>query len=881
MASFKLPCPSCEHQVPIKSEKAIGTKVECPKCKYRFKAEEPAGGIPKDTEKADKAEKKKKLAVSPDAAGGKKKSKKLAVIVGVMAVAVLAAVGFAVIGGGGSDPKPKPRPNFNPTPNPKTNPGDPKEEPVEPKKEVEPPKKPTATPSDKDASNLLPGQTVALYRFDVEKIKLTPASFFFDQNSLKMFSGSFGIDADQVSLYYHAFVGSSRDPFGVVRLKSPVFEKDIVAGIAPTTASKSVKKKWTLYAFKSNPFANAVSNAFHFDSLFAEVYEKLPSSAVKTATGPRVIGFCVYDSQHIFIGDHAQLDSFLSGLDAKGLPKAQSAVGTPPPGVIQAENPLFLSIDPKLKRAMKDLGGEASTPPLFLYSEKTVQGLYDPKLLKTEFQPITAILDPILTRAQYISASVSMFTTYGLSTSIRLVMDSDTAAFEVVRDQLVPNLQLAAWGTGMFLNTVVEPRNFTTVGMMTPEIGPGGTQPPIGPAPGPGGMQPPIGPGTQPPIGPGGVQPPIGPGGVQPLIDPNKPQPTAPSHIALSMTDKYVTIAAELNWTAETYRLKLEPRLVGVVNTIKGKMAVFASDLSYHGLIAAVPKMTAPPSGHFPRGTAERKLTDVSRMGLRHQPNTRVSLFAELLPFMGRDGLSRMIDRNAAWYENDLKANIRNLEAGEAWVPELLVPAYPQSSWRATSPFVADGRILGGTNYVAIAGKDINAARFDPTKPENAKKMGMVGYDWGSKVDEVKDGLSNTIFLMQTPPGLSQPWIAGGGATVRGLDAAEPMRGLSHKYGTPAGKDGTYVLMGDGSVRFVPANINPKVILAMSTRAGDDGADLGNLDKAAERVDIPKPADAELKTDPKPTEPKKDPKTEAVNTGDLKKEPAPAPTEKK
>ena len=42
--------------------------------------------------------------------------------------------------------------------------------------------------------------------------------------------------------------------------------------------------------------------------------------------------------------------------------------------------------------------------------------------------------------------------------------------------------------------------------------------------------------------------------------------------------------------------------------------------------------------------------------------------------------------------------------------------------------------------------------------------MGLTGYDWGSKPEEVTDGLSNTIYLMQTPPGLQQPWIAGGGA---------------------------------------------------------------------------------------------------------------------
>jgi hypothetical protein len=109
---------------------------------------------------------------------------------------------------------------------------------------------------------------------------------------------------------------------------------------------------------------------------------------------------------------------------------------------------------------------------------------------------------------------------------------------------------------------------------------------------------------------------------------------------------------------------------------------------------------------------------------------------------------------------------------------------------------------------------------------------------------------------------------------------------MAHTYGTPGGRPGTFVLMGDGSVRFVPANINTKVLLSLATRAGGDGADLGDLDTAAPRVDIqPKKIDTELKTTPK-KDPLPDPKKEPEDSKkdplpDPKKEPAPAPKEKK
>jgi hypothetical protein len=251
---------------------------------------------------------------------------------------------------------------------------------------------------------------------------------------------------------------------------------------------------------------------------------------------------------------------------------------------------------------------------------------------------------------------------------------------------------------------------------------------------------------------------------------------------------------------------------------------------------------------------------------LRYPPETRVSFFAELLPYISasRAALTVGVERDLAWSDE------KNLHAAEGWVPELLVPLYPQSAWRANWPDLP-GRVFGGTNYVAIAGVGRDAARLDPKT--DAKKVGITGYEWGSKVEEVADGLENTIYLMQTPPGLPQPWLAGGGATVRGLDEKDPMLGFRHKIGTPGGKEGTFALMGDGSVRFLPADIKPDLLLAMATRAGGEKI-ADRLDKEAPLVYSPHKKTTELKSAPKETDP-------TSTSSGTKSSGAPGPREKK
>jgi len=350
-----------------------------------------------------------------------------------------------------------------------------------------------------------------------------------------------------------------------------------------------------------------------------------------------------------------------------------------------------------------------------------------------------------------------------------------------------------------------------------------------------------------------------------PGANPNPMTPTNPdSQIDLRLTDNVVTINVTINWTEELYGRFVVPRLFGFANQVKGKTNVFAGSNSWIGLAKAV-ESYVKANNRFPAATLPRPATDPSRLGLSYPPIQRLSLFAELLPYVGRQNLSSTLVPGASWFD------AANVATAESWVPEFLVPYYDQTSWRATSPLAPD-RVLGGTNFVAIAGVGRDAARFDPKNKSFEKLVGLSGYDWGSPVAEATDGLANTIYLLQVPPELTRPWAAGGGATAVGLNPEDPIGDFKHQR--PDGKWGTYAIMGDGAVRWIPADIKKEDLLALATRAGGEKLS-GSLDTIAPRIDG---KTAELKAEPTAVSPKAE--TSKVTDAAARAEVAPMPKEK-
>jgi len=480
--------------------------------------------------------------------------------------------------------------------------------------------------------------------------------------------------------------------------------------------------------------------------------------------------------------------------------------------------PTSRTIAPALKRLLNQLEEDTKNPPAVLYAELVDQQLLGARRAGEFFRATADPLAGLVSRVQLIGGVLSQFDKDKGVGRLALEFVSDEEARRATSENVRPILNLVKLIGDASLSMQ------TTISGGGQDAGGGAWAP----APGlegaggrggseeagrrGGGRQPPGG--SAPGVSPDGGGDPAG-GTTGTFLDDGK------GTINIGQTDRVVTVDATMNWPEEKFVSVLMPRVARTGGQVRGRIAVQSGDADWHSL-AAAPSRMGKDKKPFPRGTIEREVKE-ERYRLPFPPEQRVSFLAELLPYLGKAGLRQQIqEKKGPWYGKE------NIGAAETWVPEFLVPYYPQESWRAEHP-KADGRQLGGTNYVAPAGLGMDAGRYDPTNPDHAKKVGITGYDWGSKPEEVTDGLSNTVYLLQVSPDYKQAWIAGGGATVRGVDEADPMTGYTHR--APDGRRGTYALMADGSVRWVPQGTDPKGFKGLVTRAG--GESLGDLDKLA------------------------------------------------
>ena len=331
------------------------------------------------------------------------------------------------------------------------------------------------------------------------------------------------------------------------------------------------------------------------------------------------------------------------------------------------------------------------------------------------------------------------------------------------------------------------------------------------------------------------VPPPPPPG--QPPVTPDdkKPAPDVKSsQITVNQQANTVDFVLDLVLDQPTLR-----QVEGIASLTAGSLRVAmeaAASFSVRHNLASAGRMLGDKGlserevapGQFPPGALVRKGTTFTD----REPRNRISWMAGLLPYMGQQHLYERINFEQSWRDPS------NWMPGSMIVPQFLDPSYPSYARQ-----VAVGELpldFGATHYVGIAGVGLDAAAYKRGDPATVNKRGVFGYDESASLDEIGQGrgVSNTIVAIQVPhDGLTgvSPWIAGGGATVRGVpekNSIAPFVLSKDKNGNTIqhqGKKGTYAVMADGSVRFIDQTVSDAVFKAMCTVNGPAPEDF-NLD---------------------------------------------------
>jgi prepilin-type processing-associated H-X9-DG protein len=124
-------------------------------------------------------------------------------------------------------------------------------------------------------------------------------------------------------------------------------------------------------------------------------------------------------------------------------------------------------------------------------------------------------------------------------------------------------------------------------------------------------------------------------------------------------------------------------------------------------------------------------------------------------------------------------------------------------------------------HYVGVAGVGEDAALL----PVGDLRAGVFGYDRKTRPEDIKDGFSRTLMVVETNRD-NGPWTAGGRPTVRGLDPAQPpYLGRCGQFGSGHDRGGkTNALFADGSVRYLllKGGMSAETFEALATIAGGD-----------------------------------------------------------
>jgi hypothetical protein len=179
------------------------------------------------------------------------------------------------------------------------------------------------------------------------------------------------------------------------------------------------------------------------------------------------------------------------------------------------------------------------------------------------------------------------------------------------------------------------------------------------------------------------------------------------------------------------------------------------------------------------------------------KPDKRLSWLTDLLPFLEYKPIYDLIDFKKAWDD----------PANRKVATELPLALFINPS---VGPQKANGFPV--TEYVGMAGVGADG----PILPVTSPRAGVFAYDRVTRLDDIKDGTSNTIAISECNKDLG-PWAAGGRATIRSLTKQPYIDGPDGLGGHP---EGCLVGFADGSARFISKQIDAKTLEALMTING-------------------------------------------------------------
>lgn len=210
-----------------------------------------------------------------------------------------------------------------------------------------------------------------------------------------------------------------------------------------------------------------------------------------------------------------------------------------------------------------------------------------------------------------------------------------------------------------------------------------------------------------------------------------------------------------------------------------------------------------------------------------------------ILPYVEGANLAQYLD-----YKSSALAP-NNRRAAETIVLLYRCPSYAGRDYSEEKKYTAISQFLAIANYMAMGATTIGSL-WGPDASGKRRPNGAMYCLSDTKLADVTDGLSHTIFVVETREENAAVWIDGTGAAAVGHpfdigtvpSYARPETSLNYvpyyeygdtndsinsRYG-PSSTHGSIVqhLFGDGSARAIPDDIDPRTYDALITRAGGE-----------------------------------------------------------